>query len=396
VKNLELDQRLDALLSEDMASALDREQKSLSNKIGGLDRPFLLFGAGNLGRKALKTLKRIGSVPAAFIDNNAALWGKEILGVPVMSPADAAARFDAAAIGVITTIWCGEATDKMSDRIGPLQELGFRHIALFGHLAWKFADEFLPHYCLDRPSLVIGQGAQIRAAYALLADDASREIFVNHIQWRLFLDYDLLPYPSSEEIYFNKKFVNRLDTEVLYDIGAYIGDSVESFFETERGNAFSAIHSFEPSPGNFLALQRYIDTLGKGKDKIFAHNLALGDTIGTIQVETEHGPASRVGAGSETVEVTTIDSFSKTNGVPTFIKIDIEGFEPQCLLGAREVITNTAPVVAVCVYHLQSHIWDILLQLHSYYPNYSFRLCPHLADGWDLVLYAVPKNRLPV
>jgi hypothetical protein len=132
------------------------------------------------------------------------------------------------------------------------------------------------------------------------------------------------------------------------------------------------------------------------KNKVFAHKLALGDTIGNIQMETEQGPASRVGVGNETVSMTTIDIFGKSFGVPTFIKIDIEGFEPQCLLGAQQTITTTAPVVAVCVYHLQSHIWEIPLQLHSYYSDYRFHLCPHVADGWDLVLYAVPKNRRPL
>lgn len=393
---IESEQRLEKLLAESKVAAIAREQSELERRIGGLDRPFLLFGAGNLGRKALKTLIRIGKTPAAFMDNNPALWGTSILGVPVMSPADAALEFDASGIGVITTIWCGEATDKMADRIDPLVGLGFRKIALFGHLAWKFSDEFLPHYCLDLPSKVIGQAEHVRQAFALLADDESRKIYVDHIEWRLFLDYDILPYASAEEIYFNSKFVNLLDTEVLYDIGAYIGDSVESFLGTARGAAFSDIHSFEPSPGNFLKLQEYIGTRTDDKHRLHAHKLALGDTVGSIQVETEHGPASRVGTGSETVPVSTIDTFSKTQGIPTFIKIDIEGFEPECLAGARQVISDTAPVVAVCVYHLQSHLWDILLQLHSYHAHYSFRLCPHVEDGWDLVLYAVPKNRLPV
>ena len=394
--NPELVQRLEQLLSEDRASVLRREAEALESKIGSLDKPFLLFGAGHLGRKVLNKLIAIGKRPVAFIDNNPKLWGTEVQGVPVMAPAEAASKYDADTMGVITTIWCGEATDKMSDRINPIRALGFCNIALFGHLAWKFRDEFLPHYCLDRPSRIIDSAASIRAAYALLSDDASRRLFVNHIEWRLFLDYDLLPYPSSQEIYFNDHYVSFSDAEVLYDIGAYTGDSVESFLKAKRGTQFAAIHSFEPSPNNFATLQAYVATLGEQKKKVFAHQLALGDTVGSIQVETENGPASRVGLGNQTVPMTTIDLFSQSHAAPTFIKIDIEGFEPKCLQGAQHVITTTAPVVAVCVYHLQSHIWEILLQLHSYYPGYSFSLCPHVADGWDLVLYAVPKSRLPV
>jgi FkbM family methyltransferase len=390
-----LEQRLDQLLAETSSSVLQREAHALEEKIGSLDTPFLLFGAGHLGRKVLKKLTTIGKRPVAFIDNNAQLWGTELQGVPVMSPAQAARQYDAASIGVITTIWCGEATDKMSDRINPIRDLGFRKIALFGHLAWKFQEEFLPHYSLDRPSKVIADAAHIRHAFRLLADEESRLLFVNHIEWRLSLDYDLLPFPSPQEIYFNDRYVSHSAAEVLYDIGAYTGDSVESFLRTQRGTQFAEIHSFEPSPNNFSTLQNYIATLGALQGKVHAHQLALGDTEGSIQVETDNGPASRVGVGNRAVPMTTIDLFSQTHAAPTFIKIDIEGFEPQCLQGAEQVIRTTAPVVAVCVYHLQAHLWEILLQLHGYHPDYRFSLCPHLADGWDLVLYAVSQSRSP-
>jgi FkbM family methyltransferase len=392
---IELKQRLETLLAEGRASVLKREDEALESRIGSLDKPFVLFGAGHFGRKVLKKLGTIGKRPVAFVDNNSNLWGTDIQGVPILSPVEAARQFDASSLGVITTIWCGEATDKMSDRIGPLRALGFQHIALFGHLAWKFQDEFLPHYCLDCPSKVIDSSDAIRTAFSLLSDNASRKLFVDHVEWRLFLDYDLLPPPSNLEIYFNSCFVSPSESEVLYDIGAYTGDSIESFLECPRGKAFTEIHSFEPSPNNFNILQTYVVGLDKYKGKVFAHQVALGNTEGRIQVETENGPASRVGAGSLNVPMTTIDQFSKLHKVPTFIKIDIEGFEPQCLRGAEQTIRHTAPVVAVCVYHLQAHLWEILLQLHTYYPDYTYSLCPHLADGWDLVLYAVPASRKP-
>jgi len=388
--------RLDSLLSEDAAAVLRREADALEDIVGSLDQPFLLFGAGHLGRKVLRKLSTIGKRPAAFLDNNPSLWGTEVQGVPVLRLTEAAKQFDAPNIGVITTIWYGEATDKMSDRLKPLRALGFRRIALFGHLAWKFQDEFLPHYCLDRPSKVIAAAEQVRKAFSLLDDDSSRQLYVDHIEWRLFLDYDLLPRPSSEEIYFNDHYVNHSAREVLYDIGAYNGDSVESFLAAPRGKTFAHIHSFEPSPHNFEALQACAAGLGERRHKVSAHQLALGDTEGTIQVETESGPASRVGQGSLTVPVTTIDRFAQTHEAPTFIKIDIEGFEPKCLQGGEHTIRASAPVVAVCVYHLQAHLWEILLQLHDYQPGYRFSLCPHVADGWDLVLYAVPESRKPV
>lgn len=391
----QLTQRLESLLAEPRSTAQARETGTLESLIGGLDAPFILFGAGHLGRKVLKKLASIAKKPVCFIDNNPVLWGTSIEGVPVLSPADAAAKFDPVSHGVITTIWCGEATDKMSDRTSPLRTIGYTRIALFGHLAWRFQEEFLPHYCLDSPAKVIDAGEDIRKAFSLLSDEASRQLFVDHIEWRLFLNYDLLPPASEHEIYFNNHFVSLSPTEVLYDIGAYTGDSVESFLRSDRGSQFAEIHSFEPSPGNFENLRGYLNGLQGLPGKVSAHLLALGDQQGSVKVEQENGPASRVGFGTYSVPMTTVDKFTESHTAPSFIKIDIEGFEPNCLKGAENTIRTSGPVVAVCVYHLQAHLWEIVLQLNEYFPDYRFSLCPHLSDGWDLVLYAVPASRVP-
>jgi len=79
---------------------------------------------------------------------------------------------------------------------------------------------------------------------------------------------------------------------------------------------------------------------------------------------------------------------------PTFIKLDIEGYEIEALRGARGVIDRAAPVLAVCVYHLQDHLWRIPLLLREWRSDYALFLRPHNEEGWDLVCYAVPRARL--
>ena len=188
-----LTQRLERLLTEPLSDVRARQVETLDTLLGGLDRPFILFGAGNLGRKALAVLQAMGAKPEAFIDNNPALWGTRIDQVPVFAPTALAEQWQGPLPGVIATIWCGEATDRMADRLGPLRALGFERIALFGHLAWRYPQSFLPHYSLDLPEKVLADAERIRTAFGLLADDASRRLFIDHIEWRLFLDYDLLP-----------------------------------------------------------------------------------------------------------------------------------------------------------------------------------------------------------
>lgn len=386
-----LSQRLEVLLSEPLEAVRRRQRQSLEQLIGGLDSPFVLFGASHLGRKALVALKQMGFVPCAFIDNNPAVWGTEIDAVPVMSPAQLAAQGKENLPSVICTIWSGHISDRMSDRLMPLRRLGFERIALFGHLAWRYPDTFLPHYSLDLPEKVTLQAELIKKAFSLLSDEQSKQMFVDHVEWRLSLDHDLLPIASTWQIYFDDQFSTRVANEVVYDIGAFDGDTVQDYLSTGRG--YREIHCFEPEASNYSKLTARLAKLSLSD--IYAHPAAVGDCTGQSRIEAEHGASSRVGHGDQVVRMTTLDQMSTDELPPTFIKIDIEGFEPQCLAGGRRVISECHPVIAVCVYHEQDHLWSILLQLHEYYPHYHFSLCPHLAEGWDLVLYAVPEDRLP-
>ena len=73
--------------------------------------------------------------------------------------------------------------------------------------------------------------------------------------------------------------------------------------------------------------------------------------------------------------------------------MDIEGAEPGALLGARGLIQQHRPILAICVYHLQEHLWEIPQMLREMVADYNFHLRPHDREGWDLVCYAVPAER---
>ena len=79
---------------------------------------------------------------------------------------------------------------------------------------------------------------------------------------------------------------------------------------------------------------------------------------------------------------------------PTFVKLDIVGFETEALVGARATIDRHGPILAVCVYHRQRDLWEIPLRLKAWRGDYALFLRPHNEEGWDLVCYAVPRARL--
>lgn len=66
----------------------------------------------------------------------------------------------------------------------------------------------------------------------------------------------------------------------------------------------------------------------------------------------------------------------------------------HALEGAREVIQRRRPVLAVSAYHKQYHLWQVPLNLAIVCTDYSFFLRPHGTEGWDLVCYAIPSERL--
>ena len=383
--------RLNILLSESLESVRNREQTTFEKILKG-SREVVIFGAGNLGKKALQALQSQGYEVKGFLDNNTSLHGKKVEGVMVSSIAEGW-RLHGDAVGVVVAIYFGEAKDTMGERNVPLHEAGFSRIAHFGHLAWKHPAGLLPHYSLDLPSNLIHKKTRILDGFSLFHDLTSLRHFVDHVEWRLTLDFHLLPRPVPQTIYFNEELLKENPDEFLIDGGAFTGDTLKSFLESFGRNGFYKALSFEPDPRNFKALQETAASLKYKNNQIKVYPYALGDAVSKIQVESSGESSSRVGFGETTISCRMIDEFAGLGRSPTFIKLDIEGYELPALRGACRTISEQKPVLAISAYHKQDDLWELPLQIYEMQHEYDFRLVPHVSDGWDLVLYALPKER---
>lgn len=74
--------------------------------------------------------------------------------------------------------------------------------------------------------------------------------------------------------------------------------------------------------------------------------------------------------------------------------MDIEGSEPDALAGCSRIIAVNSPVLSICVYHLQNHLWAVPLQMKALLGDSRFFLRSHVHESWDLVCYAIPSYRL--
>jgi len=387
---------LDRLLAEGVDGARARERRAFDDVAGPCAGSIVLFGAGRLGLRTLAGLRKHGIEPVAFADNNGELWGSSVRGVPVLSPADAAARYGSTAVFVIT-IWGGKKAwgeeDRMGDRVRELAALGCERVTTFGTLYWKYPDGLLPYYSVDLPHKVHEHAAEVRAAATLWADDRSRGEFVSQIRWRLHLDFDDLSGPVSQTMYFPNDLVALSDEEVFVDCGAYDGDTLAVFLE-ESGGRFSKFVALEPDPDNFAKLQRNRELLAHGDPRVTTHPVASGSRHERLSFVADGDAARVVSAGEDVFEVEAVplDAFL-VESAPTFLKMDIEGSEVEALRGASRIIRESAPVLAICSYHRQDDLWAIPLLIASLNPDYRFFLRPHKLEVWDLVCYGIPKAR---
>ena len=387
-----LSQRLEDLLNEPQKEALQRERTTFDQLAHAFGERIVLFGAGGFGRRTLAGMRRLGLEPLAFADNNPGLWGTSIQGIRVYSSLDAAKLFGDAATFLVT-VWNGRAKDTMLQRIQHLTNLGCKCVCPAGLFFWKYPEVFLPYYPLDLPHKALPFGEEIKAAFRLFQCEASRREYVAQVAFRLLLDYNGLGWPDDVDHYFPPDLFDLGEKEGLVDCGAYDGDTLAAFVR-RQGKSFDSIIAFEPDSLNWEKLQRRIQGFPEPiRRKISSFPQALGCRHETVYLDPTGTDLSAVGQGSVAVESVTLDEALRKLG-PTLIKFDIEGSELHALEGAREVIQRCRPVLAVSAYHKQDHLWQVPLNLATVCKDYRFFLRPHGTEGWDLVCYAIPSERL--
>jgi len=384
-------EQLEIILSETVEHAREREREAFDQVAGSVAQSIVLYGAGNLGRRVLYGLRENGIDPLAFCDSNAALTGKKIEGVPVLSLHDAIARFGRSAVFVVC-IWHPDAISGVRQILDTLSEIGAISVLPFSLLFWKFSNTFMPYYYWDLPSNYLYRSDHFRTAFGMLADEESRRQFVVDLDLRINAIFCKGPIVDHGRQYFPKDLFQIAPNECFVDCGAYDGDTIKDL-AIESVGAFHKVIAFEADPDNFARLQQSIARNRQIVDRVVLHQAAVASTTGTLRFAASAAANAAVSsAGEMMVNSVALDDVLALDK-PTMIKMDIEGSELSALRGAASTIKTHKPLLAICAYHQPLDLFEIPFALNALEPESLLFLRSYAMDGFDTVCYSVPPNR---
>lgn len=222
----------------------------------------------------------------------------------------------------------------------------------------------------------------------LLADDKSKQVWKQMIEFRKTMNYKVHPGMEPEQ-YFVEDIIRLNDKEVFIDCGGYDGKTTLDFIKKVK-NKFNGIIIFEPDTSCLLMIRENVPTdarikvIPKGVWDVETNIsfVASGDSASHVAKETEQTQKT------ESILVTPIDKCNECKDA-TFIKMDLEGAEQNALKGAKEIIKKNKPKLAICIYHSDEDMLEIMDFIHELVPEYKLYVRHHSTSQMETVLYAV-------
>lgn len=363
-----LQARIEGLLAK------KRDYRREIKDLAGSRRYVAFYGCGAILNSIVETWNaQVGRKIDFCCDSDSGKWGKYFSGIKCVSPDELAALKEDCTV-FVTVGEFGPVFDLLKAR-------GFPSVNL------------LYKYDLAASAFLAGCDPAATAAALVkvcgaLSDGRSREVF-DSILSRVLGDgknEGLMPGICEKAQYFPADLIRLTEHESFADIGAYDGDTVRDF-AARTGGKFDNVYSFELDAVNFKALRENVGRMPE-RDRVRLFNLGAWDSERDISYSVGRSQ-STAGEGEATGHVVTLDEALKGEKV-TFIKMDIEGAEPQALRGARNLIRAQKPTLAVCIYHDFRHLWEIPLYIKDLVPEYKLYLRHHTNLEYETVCYAVP------
>ena len=359
----------------------DRGCCSLSS-IRGLD--IALYGTGQCAHWFHEiAMKMHGIVPRFAIDRqpSSEYWW----GIPTKKPE--AFKHSVSDVDALHVIVCvGRLCDfhKISES---LRGLGVKNIYFWG----EFIEAHFPFVGSKDLPITLNKLLleKIYSAFGRLDDELSRKIFCLIMQIVKSGVPSPFPCSNNRHQYFPEDVELTKGYESYVCCGSYDGENIKKLAEVK--GEVKKMFCFEPEPKIFESLSMVAEKYNQSENTyIRCNEIAVTDCQGVTRFQSKSGLGSHINpVGDIEVKTVNLDTyFSQLDEKPTFISMDIEGEELRALKGAKGIIRDAKPDLAICVYHKPSHVWEALNLLSEFVPEYKFSLRNYTGFAIETVLYA--------
>lgn len=371
-----------------------RERETLWERLARTERPVVLYGTGDGADKVLARLARSGvPVRDIYVSDDFAR-GQEFHGYRVRKIRELE---EGPGPEIVLLAFASERPELLARfrRLAAVRETYAPHVPLFAGDA-----------ALDRGWLAAHEEA-LQYVYGHLADDLSRRVFADILDYRLS---GRLPYLWDAETRrdgdLHSLFTFGPD-ETYADLGAYDGDTVREFLALCHGT-YRAVYAFEPDPKNYARLTAWAASYAAshpGAGPVHCVQAAAGAAPGTAVFHAGGGRQSSLldtGSGlaggrrrrrkERELAVEAADHVLGPQRLD-YAKLDVEGAEAAALEGLRHHLVpdgaGRLPKLLVAAYHHDDDLFRLPLLLWKLQPAYRIWLRKHhYVPAWEINLFA--------
>ncbi len=332
-------------------------------------RPILLYGMGNGADMIIEKLESFGIEYADVYASDEFVRGHFFHGKKVLKYSEAEEKY-----GDFVSLMTFAVKDD--ETINRVYEMSKKH----------------PLYSLTVP--VVGEGLFTREyfeenrdkfedVYEMLGDEKSRKTYENLINFKISgkLKYLIPSFSEKDEVY--SDILKLTQDDVIVDLGAYNGDTVQEFIEATGGKV-KKIFAIEPDRKNFAKLEKNTSHLSF-VDRI---NAAAYSEDTTLFFKKAAGRQSKISDQGEEIRAIKVDTVIAEP--ITMLKMDIEGSELHAIEGAKETITKQKPKLYICAYHKNEDMFTLPLKIKAIRLDYKFYFRQHkYIPAWESNFYCI-------
>ncbi|MBR7007618.1 MAG: FkbM family methyltransferase [Ruminococcus sp.] len=344
--------------------------KSWQQRLSEADKPIYIYGMGNGSEKILALFKRFGISCKGIFASDDFVRGQSFCGHKVQRFSDVMNSSE----DKIVVLGFGSSLDEIMARIESIEEraelvIPDTSVTDNGYFDKQRLFDLFP---------------KAQRAYSLLEDDFSRKTFECITAFKITGQAHFLRECFCDE---NEAqgLLQLTDQEQYFDLGAYRGDTIESFVKA-AGGKYKSITGVEPNRRNF----RKCTENTAGYENVTLYNAAAWSEQTQLIFSKGAGRQAHLTDNGVTVEALTLDSIAQ-NGC-TYVKYDVEGADYEALLGSVRTIRKYSPKILAALYHKPYDYFLLPLMLNSINADYKLYLRQsRYYPCWETNLYCIPR-----